>query len=91
MNEQELLRIESGIAHVESASGFVPNEIISDLKKVVAEVRRLRNAHEPILAALEEAYGVITEPGMMDVDEWKAWQHRTGTAIALAKGEPDGD
>ena len=35
------------------------------------------NSHYELLDACKEAFGVITEPGVMDVDEWKAWQKKT--------------
>lgn len=38
--------------------------------KVTDELSRLQHA-------LREAVGVLTEPGMMSVDEWKAWKRRT--------------
>lgn len=48
-------------------------------------------AESDLLAACEAAEGVLTEPGIMDVDEWKAWQKRTivelRAAIARARGE----
>jgi len=53
---------------------------------------RLIAAAPDLLAACEAAEGVLTEPGVMDVDEWKAWQKRTvvnlRATIARAKGAP---
>ena len=56
---------------------------------------RLLAATPDLLAACREAEGVLTEPGIMDVDEWKAWCKRTvcdiRAAIAKAKGVHDDD
>ena len=41
---------------------------------------------DELVEALTECVSVLTEPGMMDVDEWKAWQKQTITkARALLK------
>jgi hypothetical protein len=37
---------------------------------------RLIAAAPDLLAALNECVGVLTEPAIMDLDEWKAWQKR---------------
>lgn len=38
--------------------------------KVADELSRLQHA-------VREAYDVLSEPGMMDLDEWKAWRKHT--------------
>lgn len=52
------------------------------------EHARLIAAAPELLIALQDALGVLSEPGIMDVDEWKAWQRKTiqsaRTAIAKA-------
>lgn len=43
-----------------------------------------------LLESAKEALGVLTEPGMMDVDEWKAWQKRTIAQLAAAIAKAEG-
>lgn len=42
-----------------------------------------------LLEACGEALGVLNEPGIMDVDEWKEWRKRTIKSLikAIAKAE----
>lgn len=51
---------------------------------------RLIAAAPELLEACEQAIGVLTEPGVMGVDEWKAWQKRTIVAAraAVEKAKP---
>ena len=51
------------------------------------------NLHDEMREALGDAVGVMTEPGIMDVDEWKAWYKRTIAAIRaiLAKTQKGDD
>ncbi len=42
-----------------------------------ANAERIRlawNCHDDLLAVCKEMQCVLTEPGIMDVDEWKAWK-----------------
>ena len=52
---------------------------------------RMAAAAPTLLAALEECLGVLTEPGVMDVDEWRTWKKRAireaHEAITCARGE----
>ena len=50
---------------------------------------RLIAAAPDLLEACKWAEGVLTEPGMMDVDEWKDWQKRTVIKLheAIKKAE----
>ena len=51
----------------------------------------LRKQRDDLLAACEGLLNVLTEPGVMDVDEWKALEraaeHYASATIARAKGE----
>ena len=38
---------------------------------------RLIAAAPELLEACKEAFGVLTEPGIMDVDKWKGWRKLT--------------
>lgn len=55
-----------------------------------ANARLIATAPE-LLAACKDTFDVLTEPGVMDVDEWKAWKRRAEdtarTAIAKAEGK----
>ena len=61
----------------------------SELGDAAADAHLIAAAPD-LYEACQEAYGVLTEPGMMDVDEWKVWQKRTiamlDAAITKAKG-----
>ena len=35
------------------------------------------NSHAALLEACKEAFGVLTEPGIMAVDKWKGWRKLT--------------
>ena len=50
-------------------------------------IRTEENTGRDICAALTMCLGVLEEPGIMDVDEWKAWQKQAIIAAraALAK------
>src|SRR3974390_1068558 len=52
-----------------------------------AHIVRCVNAHDELVAALDMLMDSATEPGVMDVDEWKAHQKRAIAAgrAALAK------
>ena len=58
-------------------------------------MRNNQEINKTLLEACQESLGVLTEPGMMDVDEWKAWSKKTvmllkkaiSAAIATDKGE----
>lgn len=54
------------------------------------EYARWGAAAPDLLAACEEALGVMEEPGMMDFDEWKAWMKRAMNACSLAIAKAEG-
>lgn len=51
---------------------------------------RLIAAAPALLEACKAAEGVLTEPGIMDVDQWKAWSRKTVDQLraAIASAEP---
>ena len=61
---------------------------LADDAKDAANARLIAAAPE-LLAALADCIDVLTEPGMMDVDEWKTWKKRAESAgrAAIAKAE----
>lgn len=68
-----------GIAHT-----FHNTQMISHLalesplsEEEIFRLSELVQSHADLLAAARECVEVLTEPGIMDVDEWKAWQRRT--------------
>lgn len=58
---------------------MTPSDQLASINAILNEAR----------AACQEALGVLTEPGIMDVDEWKAWQKKTVTLLqtVIAKAE----
>ena len=62
-------------------------------ERLAKEIVRACNAHDDLLNACHEALSVITEPGMLDVDEWREWKNKTvhylRTAIAKATGQEE--
>ena len=68
--------------------GFPPGkEGLANARLII----RACNSHYKLLEACKEIFNVLTEPGMMDVDEWKAWKRRAELmahkAIALTEKE----
>lgn len=64
----------------QEATTYLANEI-EKLKERSGDDWRKAAA---LVAACEAAEGVLTEPGIMDVDEWKAWSRRTVEQIRAA-------
>ena len=66
----------------EMNSSDSPAEVLANARLIVKAV----NLFDELVAALTECLGVLIEPGIMDVDEWKAWQHQAvAEAHALLK------
>lgn len=69
----------------------VTEENQDDLYAEMKRYAQVAAASQELFAALIETVAVLTEPGVMDVDEWKAWQKRTVAnaldALRKAKGE----
>lgn len=63
----------------------------SEVKAFSVELARAIAALPELIVAARDAFGVLTEPGMMDVDEWKAWQHRTVAALHDVLAKIDGE
>lgn len=67
-------------------NGWVNHATIA---KVEPHTNWEENAHlicaaPELLTACKEALGVLTEPGMMDVDEWKTWQKKAISLLTSA-------
>lgn len=52
-----------------------------DVRALIEDLREARSA-------AREALAVLTEPGVMDVDQWKAWRRRTVDKLQVALLEP---
>lgn len=63
-------------------------DAIQEITQFGAE--RFGNAHDDLLAACEDLLGVLSEPGIMDVDQWNAWKRVAEEAAraAIAKATP---
>lgn len=45
---------------------------------------KLEGLTRTLLHACAQAEGVLTEPGVMDVDQWKRWQRQTVAELRAA-------
>jgi acetoacetate decarboxylase len=53
---------------------------------------RCCNSYDELVAVCEEMQGVLTKPGIMDVDQWKAWareaEEKARTILARVHSRP---
>lgn len=54
---------------------------------IVVEESTCQAQRAKLLEACKEALGVLTEPGIMDVDEWKGWRKLTVAKLKMCIAE----
>ena len=78
-------------------AGTEDEEFIAELSheanaRLIAAAPETKEQRDELLEACKEAFGVLTEPGIMDVDKWKGWRKLTVAKLreAIDKAEKPG-
>ena len=58
-------------------SGYPNREETIANARLIAAAPEMKEQRDALLKVSKEAFGVLTEPGVMDVDKWKGWRKLT--------------
>lgn len=70
---------------------FTNGAVLDEIYSAIKDREQLQEVAEEMAEALRECFEVLEEPGIMDVDQWKAWRKSAviKAHAALAKWEAD--